>query len=361
MPDSLASLDLYRTYLTKLPERIYKLNKVENLYLGANKLEELPDSFMYLKKLKNLDLSNNDFKKIPTSLVSLERIETINFRNADFAIDSAIANSNEIDFIKEKETLIALLKKPSLKKIFIEVHDCAEKKAIISLIPDSVRHKLAVYNLSHDCFTGKKDTLFFGLYYGFDFENFDNNSVNAKFKELQFPEIKFHKINFAASLPFNYKRFSFGFNFILNNNREDRFSDTLVRSGFEGYSVDFGFELIRLKNFVVRPIVGEGYFISHYNFLINDTTNTLTGFLSNSTFNKNLNYTRQYANFGLSLEYKWQHSFIVLKSGVYLPEGNGTWNYGDKPIINDNNTNMTNKFFIRLCIGSRFPIINRKK
>ena len=54
-----------------------KLNKLEELYLGANKLREIPAEIGNLKELRLLDISNNELVHLPTSMKKLDYLEKL--------------------------------------------------------------------------------------------------------------------------------------------------------------------------------------------------------------------------------------------------------------------------------------------
>ena len=59
------SLDLAGLKLTSLPDQIFDLIQLENLYLADNELTSLPDQISDLRNLKKLDLEKNPIESLP--------------------------------------------------------------------------------------------------------------------------------------------------------------------------------------------------------------------------------------------------------------------------------------------------------
>ena len=63
--------------LAGLPTSVLKLNKLEELYLGANKIQEIPAEIGDLKELRLLDISNYELVHLPTSIKKLDYLEKL--------------------------------------------------------------------------------------------------------------------------------------------------------------------------------------------------------------------------------------------------------------------------------------------
>ena len=69
--DTLTMLDMSECNLEVLPPEIGKLHNLEALYLVDNQLSDLPDELWQLKKLALLDISSNPLRTIPKGIVNL--------------------------------------------------------------------------------------------------------------------------------------------------------------------------------------------------------------------------------------------------------------------------------------------------
>jgi internalin A len=67
-------LNLSRSYLTSLPEEIFKLSKLRSLNLSHNELSILPESITQLKSLEILYLNDNQFSTIPKPVTQLQNL-----------------------------------------------------------------------------------------------------------------------------------------------------------------------------------------------------------------------------------------------------------------------------------------------
>ena len=88
--------------LTKLPEVVLKLEYLEDLWLGANKLQKLPNSFRAIKNLKKLRLSRNKLDHIPDCIFSLSSLTKLDL------------TENKIEFIPPH-----IAKLQSLRSLFL--------------------------------------------------------------------------------------------------------------------------------------------------------------------------------------------------------------------------------------------------
>ncbi len=76
---NLKSLHLENDNLYKLPKSIYKLKKIESLYINDNHFKEIPVEIKGLKVLKYVDLHHNDFKSSINGLQKIPYGIKINF------------------------------------------------------------------------------------------------------------------------------------------------------------------------------------------------------------------------------------------------------------------------------------------
>ncbi len=76
--DRLEELDLRYNQLTKLPDGIWQLQKLNNLNLSGNQLTQLPDGIWQLQKLNNLKLSGNKLTQLPDGIWQLQNLNNLN-------------------------------------------------------------------------------------------------------------------------------------------------------------------------------------------------------------------------------------------------------------------------------------------
>ena len=74
-------LDLENLGLTSLPERLFELTNLKELYLGDNDLTELPEHIGNLSSLKLLDLSDNNLTSLPESFGKLVNLLLYKFNS----------------------------------------------------------------------------------------------------------------------------------------------------------------------------------------------------------------------------------------------------------------------------------------
>lgn len=110
-------LRLFQNSLTEIPDDIDRLENLEELYLGKNKLTRLPETLCNLKKLKILSVQYNDLESLPENLGDLENLEQL------------IVNQNQLKYLPES---IGKLKKlqsiqvnfNKLEELPISLYDC---------------------------------------------------------------------------------------------------------------------------------------------------------------------------------------------------------------------------------------------
>jgi hypothetical protein len=142
---SLRRLLVGATYIRSLPKEIEKLENLEELDVRLNLITHLPDEIANLKNLKKLILGNNPFEIIPQSILSLEKLEYLDISDPEgwlymWSDDlPGLKDANtKVDYYNFKNiaTLNALLKKTSIKRINITVHNGSELAFLLNH-PDS--------------------------------------------------------------------------------------------------------------------------------------------------------------------------------------------------------------------------------
>ena len=88
---NLQKLTLVNCGLTKIPEKLFKLEKLTFLCLKNNSIEEIQHGISSLEKLRNFDISYNNLKTIDSSIRTLP-LEIINISNNPNMEVSAITN-----------------------------------------------------------------------------------------------------------------------------------------------------------------------------------------------------------------------------------------------------------------------------
>lgn len=101
---TLKTLVLSSNRLSKLPDSVGDLIKLESLFLDNNQLVELPDSITTLQKLGILELSRNQLTKLP------ERIGTLT------SLTSLDLNHNQLNTLPESFGDLGLLESLSLER-----------------------------------------------------------------------------------------------------------------------------------------------------------------------------------------------------------------------------------------------------
>lgn len=88
-PDSVEILDLSGKELSKIPNEIYQMKNLKELYLGiiqyigaisTNEIAKLPNELFQLEKLEILDLGQNKIRNIPPDIKKLKRLRILNLR-----------------------------------------------------------------------------------------------------------------------------------------------------------------------------------------------------------------------------------------------------------------------------------------
>jgi len=88
-PDSVEVLDLSGQELSKIPDEIYEMRNLKELYLGiiqyigaisTNEISKLPNELFQLEKLEILDLGQNKFSNIPPDIKDLRSLRILNLR-----------------------------------------------------------------------------------------------------------------------------------------------------------------------------------------------------------------------------------------------------------------------------------------
>jgi internalin A len=88
--------------IKSIPDEIYKLTDLEILTLRKNKFKDFPDAITNLSKLEKIDLAGNHLKQIPSSILKLKSLKDINLGNNNFMeipnILFEMVNLQEISF-----------------------------------------------------------------------------------------------------------------------------------------------------------------------------------------------------------------------------------------------------------------------
>jgi len=76
-------LNLSKCDLNILPNSLFNLKKIENLYLIGTKIENLPESFSQLKNLSVLSLSSTELKELPESFGQLQNLSSLDLSKTE--------------------------------------------------------------------------------------------------------------------------------------------------------------------------------------------------------------------------------------------------------------------------------------
>jgi len=99
---SLEDLRLAENNLSILPESITKLKSLKELYIYNNDLSTLPESIFNLSSLENLDLRYNDLKSLPESILQLSNLRYLNVKSNSLEIKSIGSTPTE-EILKKLE------------------------------------------------------------------------------------------------------------------------------------------------------------------------------------------------------------------------------------------------------------------
>jgi len=75
------SLDLHGLNLRSVPQSLFNLVQLEELYLSLNQLAELPESLAELSRLRELYLSMNEISRLPEAVGSLGQLQVLDVSN----------------------------------------------------------------------------------------------------------------------------------------------------------------------------------------------------------------------------------------------------------------------------------------
>lgn len=151
---SLNFMEVSKTTLYAISDRIKELENLTALMLYDNKLTSIPKEIGRLKKLKTLDISNNQIKILPSELGQLSELQSFNMINNQISLLpkdlSKWSNLIVIKFSHNNfEQFPASLCNPALKQHLLEIHGTNNK---IANIPDEIGQlsALKVFDLSNN-------------------------------------------------------------------------------------------------------------------------------------------------------------------------------------------------------------------
>ena len=148
-PNEVVKLDLRKQKLKVIPNEIFGLLELRELYLDKNQITELPADISRLNKLEKLSLQHNELSLFPRSVLELSSLEFLDL--ADNMIDSI---PDEIVHLEQLNTLSmwdnpiayyspALSKLPRLKILDL-LHNTMSKETQGRLYRDLPKCKLIV-------------------------------------------------------------------------------------------------------------------------------------------------------------------------------------------------------------------------
>jgi len=71
--------------LKQIPDRVFTLTGLQELYLSKNVLSALPFELTELKKLRVLDVGDNEISEVPSWIGDLQNLERLDLRNNEFS------------------------------------------------------------------------------------------------------------------------------------------------------------------------------------------------------------------------------------------------------------------------------------
>jgi Leucine-rich repeat (LRR) protein len=90
---------LNKNRISKLPDSIGNLEKLEQLTLYQNQLSKLPDTFSKLKNLEKLNIGWNQFEIYPSFLSELPKLRWLATFDNPTQIDTSIFKGNKTEIL----------------------------------------------------------------------------------------------------------------------------------------------------------------------------------------------------------------------------------------------------------------------
>jgi internalin A len=113
------SLDLKGLQLKSLPDSLFELANLRELFISLNQLRVLPESIYVLTQLRALYISNNDLTILPDSITSLRELQILDLSNNHLSalpatmgslVELRILNASSNQLLQLPETLGGLIK-----------------------------------------------------------------------------------------------------------------------------------------------------------------------------------------------------------------------------------------------------------
>ena len=348
--DSLKALSMLDCDLEELPDGIDRLERLEMINCGNNHLTSLPFSVTRLRNLRFFYLSNNFFTTLPSCLSRMDSLQVLALENNYNIYDTLEMSRKRIPYTEESAKLNEILSRNNLRKLYISVTDGKEKKKVRSLLPDSLQPKLEVFPNAR-LYIFNPSLVRYILEWNVGYFDFDYSSFNQLITQNGMPKIPAANIYFIPTLGVKYKRTSILVGTSFLGGIKDIQGDTSTFHKTTLSLFDFQFDLLRGRRITLTPVAGVSSMAFRYDFVSNDTLQSLGGYLTNTTVNKTLNYNNTNFHLGLKFQYHTDNHYMLLKTGIFLPGGKGYWDCGDKTIINDAGTEIENRFYILIGGG----------
>lgn len=146
---SLNFMEVSKTSLNVLPNKIKELENLTALMLYDNKLETLPKEIGLLRKLKTLDLSNNQLTKLPQEMSELSALQSLNLINNKLTeLPKNLSKWTTLIVIKfshnQFKQFPQALCSPTFRQFLTEIHATDNE---ICNMPTEIRHLSALKHL----------------------------------------------------------------------------------------------------------------------------------------------------------------------------------------------------------------------
>lgn len=130
-------LSLECCLINSVPNQISGFKNLKELRLRLNNIGQLPMDLNKLENLEAIDLGNNLLTEIPPVLFELKKLKIVSFANPEFKSEIfALSNfpTNEINYLKNIDSLIKLLTLSNIEKVYINVKESTTKRELLNIL-----------------------------------------------------------------------------------------------------------------------------------------------------------------------------------------------------------------------------------
>jgi len=150
-------IDLSGKGLTKIPDFVFYMKNLQELYLSNNKITTLPSEIRHLKKLDGLDLNRNKLVSLPPEFGQLKNLETLQLsKNKLVSLSESIGQLKKLKVIGLGDNNLSTLPESIGQLQKLEMIDLAGNN--ITSLPESFK------NLPDDLFIGYGSSNVYNVY-----------------------------------------------------------------------------------------------------------------------------------------------------------------------------------------------------